>query len=720
MVAVAGGLGGCAYLAMESPVAVVAEAWLACAEAAVRVADPGSPGQKILKRLAWGACDVAEGARRWGSRREGPGPAQGGGGDDHSKEGDDGDDASSSFFFGASVAPGDVAWFKTAARLRVTLALTEGAESEEVEGRSTTTRASPSGPSGPSGARDSDSAADSASATAAVVASATAAVIACLDPTAAPYEARHAAMKALRDADASLVRSRLDVRALRRTLATRLLPRETGHGCARRALQLLAAWSPTESPSYVSDEDAESDLEVSSACWDAAAELASASANERVRCAALRCLGAEFGARKKRREKKGTPRRTQGADSTFESAFESFESFAAGASTLAALIVAGSRPERPEDVRRAAADALARSGLLDLETDEREVFFSEEAADSVSAGTTTTRAPSSSSFSSAPSGGYLPSGGPSLGSTALTAWASAFRLMEDEDASTRATAARAAGRAAGAAPDADAETCLRASHRAVSRAFARWPPFERYLLATLGGARSESRPEVHAREPEEAEEEEAAFACFASSSAIARSIAEAATVRRLFDREVDNHHEEGLLLAQLAARAVRERGVVGPKAAAEGLDAALDACDAVAGALEAAAARDPSDASLTRSIRTDSNGFERIRAGCTPSAETPTNRDVGFAPAARAFLAAWAYADAVGTTAEGRDARAQSEIFRARPGEGPGARREAPRRGGGSAPSPARCGTRRGARWSGRRRKEAAGNASPGAARSRA
>ena len=245
----------------------------------MRVADPGSPGQKILKRLAWGACDVAEGARRWGSksrRREGPepGPARGGGGDDHSKEGDDGDDASSSFFFGASVAPGDVAWFKTAARLRVTLALTEGAESEEVEGRSTTTRASPSGPSGPSGARDSDSAADSASATAAVVASATAAVIACLDPTAAPYEARHAAMKALRDADASLVRSRLDVRALRRTLATRLLPRETGHGCARRALQLLAAWSPTESPSYVSDEDAESDLEVSSACWDAAAELA--------------------------------------------------------------------------------------------------------------------------------------------------------------------------------------------------------------------------------------------------------------------------------------------------------------------------------------------------------------------------------------------------------------------------------------------------------------
>ena len=435
VVAVAGGLGGCAYLAMESPVAVVAEAWLACAEAAVRVADPGSPGQKILKRLAWGACDVAEGARRWGNksrRREGPepGPAQGGGGDDHSKEGDDGDDASSSFFFGASVAPGDVAWFKTAARLRVTLALTEGAESEEVEGRSTTTRASPSGPSGPSGARDSDSAADSASATAAVVASATAAVIACLDPTAAPYEARHAAMKALRDADASLVRSRLDVRALRRTLATRLLPRETGHGCARRALQLLAAWSPTESPSYVSDEDAESDLEVSSACWDAAAELASASANERVRCAALRCLGAEFGARKKRREKKGTPRRTQGADSTFESAFESFESFAAGASTLAALIVAGSRPERPEDVRRAAADALARSGLLDLETDEREVFFSEEAADSVSAGTTTTRAPSSSSFSSAP---RRISPGRPLARVDARGVGVAFRLMEDED-----------------------------------------------------------------------------------------------------------------------------------------------------------------------------------------------------------------------------------------------------------------------------------------------
>ena len=584
-----GGLGGCAYLAMESPVAVVAEAWLACAEAAVRVADPGSPGQKILKRLAWGACDVAEGARRWGNksrRREGPepGPARGGGGDDHSKEGDDGDDASSSFFFGASVAPGDVAWFKTAARLRVTLALTEGAESEEVEGRSTTTRASPSGPSGPSGARDSDSAADSASATAAVVASATAAVIACLDPTAAPYEARHAAMKALRDADASLVRSRLDVRALR-TLATRLLPRETGHGCARRALQLLAAWSsPTESPSYISDEDAESDLEVSSACWDAAAELASASANERVRCAALRCLGAEFGARKKRREKKGTPRRTQGADSTFESAFESFELFAAGASTLAALIVAGSRPERPEDVRRAAADALARSGLLDLETDEREVFFSEEAAESASAGTTTTRAPSSSSHSSAPSGGYLPSGGPSLGSTALAAWASAFRLMEDEDAPTRATAARAAGRGRGRRARCRRGDGLRASHRAVSRAFARWPPFERYLSATLGGARSEPRPEVHAREPEEAEEEEeAAFACFASSSTIARSIAEAATVRRLFDREVDNHHEEGLLLAQLAARAVRERGVVGPKAAAEGLDAALDARDAARG-----------------------------------------------------------------------------------------------------------------------------------------
>ena len=111
-------------------------------------------------------------------------------------------------------------------------------------------------------------------------------------------------------------------------------------------------------------------------------------------------------------------------------------------------------------------------------------------------------------------------------------------------------------------------------------------------------------------------------------------------------------------------------------------------------------------------IRTDSNGFERIRAGCTPSAETPTNRDVGFAPAARAFLAAWAYADAVGTPAEGRDARAQSEIFaRARARVRALDARPAPR--GGPAPSPARCGTRRGARWSGRRRKEA-GERGPG------
>ena len=64
------------------------------------------------------------------------------------------------------------------------------------------------------------------------------------------------------------------------------------------------------------------------------------------------------------------------------------------------------------------------------------------------------------------------------------------------------------------------------------------------------------------------------------------ALAETKGVRRLFDREADNHHAEGLLLAQLAARAIAEvPGTITETFAASSLRGAARAVAAAARAL---------------------------------------------------------------------------------------------------------------------------------------
>ena len=90
------------------------------------------------------------------------------------------------------------------------------------------------------------------------------------------------------------------------------------------------------------------DVEADDAEWATVSKLASASTNERVRCAALRCLGRA--ARRRAAKKMSNP----DADDADRAVAEM--------SSLVALVRAGASPERPEDTRRAAAVALASSG----------------------------------------------------------------------------------------------------------------------------------------------------------------------------------------------------------------------------------------------------------------------------------------------------------------------------------------------------------------------
>ena len=115
--------------------------------------------------------------------------------------------------------------------------------------------------------------------------------------------------------------------------------------------------------------------------------------------------------------------------------------------------------------------------------------------------------------------------------------------MEDEDEPTRDVAAVACARAAGADAGAQPEATLRASFAAVAASFAGASAFEDACHAFVsGGFWDESQNgETHTIE-----------------KPLRGAANETKGARRLFDREADNHHAEGLLLAQLAARAVAE------------------------------------------------------------------------------------------------------------------------------------------------------------------
>jgi hypothetical protein len=139
-------------------------------------------------------------------------------------------------------------------------------------------------------------------------------------------------------------------------------------------------------------------------------------------------------------------------------------------------------------------------------------------------------------------------------------------------------------------------------------------------------------------------------------------------VRRLFDREADNHHAEALLVSQLAAEATRGR------ARGEEIDDA-DARGGTEPATEAAAdagATTSSDAIISSSMRPSAAraaldaaiGSAEEVAAALSSAEAKaatsdwaggaTNHEAAFAPACRAALATWALAGAAGAEARAR------------------------------------------------------------------
>ena len=531
----AGGLGSCAYLATESPVAATAARWLACAEAAVALADPGSPGGAACRAIAWSACDPAAGTARF--------TRDSGGGDARAR----------AAAAGMSVAPADVEWCKIAARMRCALALGVGADAPPVVSFASATETSLGrGSLHPTSLR----------------ADATAAVLACLSPD-LPYEARAAAMKALRDAGASKVALATDPRALRRFVSRDALPAETRHSCVRRALRLMEDWDAFADANDVEADDAE---------WATVTTLASASTNERVRCAALRCLGR---AARRRAAKISNPN----ADDADRAVAEM--------SSLVALVRAGASPERPEDTRRAAAFALASSGALE-------------------------RLPPP--FDASDPEAINP--GPVTGEACLAAWLAAFELMEDEDEDVREVAAAAAAKAAGVASDTKTEEILRRSFRRVAARLARWPPYERYLARAAGGAP-------------------------VKSNALVAAIAEMCVVRRLFDREADNHHAEALLVSQLAAEATRGRR----QAAADGDDGETN----VSSAMRPSAARAALDAAIESAEELAAAlSSPEAKAATSDWAGGATNHEAAFAPACRVALATWALAGAAGAEARAR------------------------------------------------------------------
>jgi len=384
-----------------------------------------------LRQLAWVACAPGAGAARF--------VAQSGGGAA----------AAAAAAVGASVAPHDAYWCKTAARLRCKLALGCGGGGGEGEGEC-------------AGEGEGDMAAAEAAAAAVAAGStgpalpksgdrgaATAAAIACLSPS-LPYEARAAAMKALRDAAPAAVAAAMDVAALRRYVASTVLPGETRHSCSRRALELIASWTPAGSDGGGGFGGGAQDV----AEWGVIEALASSSPNERVRCEALRCLGKMAAARICLWELE---------TGRMHPAPPGLAGVGKQAASLVALIAAGASSMRSSDTREAAADALASSTLLAC-------------------------LPTAGAAAAAAAGGARAGGedaaapGPLLGEPILRAWLAAFELMEDEDEDVRDATAAAAAAAVGVAPDTQTEEALRRSFAVAAVRMARWPPYERYLV----------------------------------------------------------------------------------------------------------------------------------------------------------------------------------------------------------------------------------------------
>ena len=205
----AAGLENCAYLATESPVASTAAEWLGCCEHVFELAEEtlgvvdARDFLEELRTLAWKATELAEGDERFGafvvkkSKR--------------SKKSSEVEERSEDLAR-TSVAPHDVLWAKTAARLRTKLALTGGV-----------------------GALRTDNYISVGLLTMTLVSETLSRSV--------RYEARGSSMKALRDAGVESVGAQLDVNMLRTHLANVVLPHESRHSCKRRALQLLGDWT---------------------------------------------------------------------------------------------------------------------------------------------------------------------------------------------------------------------------------------------------------------------------------------------------------------------------------------------------------------------------------------------------------------------------------------------------------------------------------------------
>ena len=346
-----------------------------------------------------------------------------------------------------------------------------------------------------------------------------------------------------------------------------MLPAEKRHSCKRRALRLIGDWTERvqvdesgDDRSAVDDRSAGDD-ESEDAEWVTVERLASADPNERTRCAAVACLGRLAAVRVNSWErsvitaanKTKNPERDAAANAAVRRA-----------STLVGLIAAGSSPERPEDVRRASAEALAASALLSR-------------LPPAPGGQRRTKHPETNDVVYHDD----PCAGPTLGEPVLRAWIVAFELLEDEDEDVRAIVGTAVSsrqnRSLGVPRDASTEECLRLAFAAVATRLARWPPYERYLLLTCVGP------------PLDADQ-------------LRQSIEDVGVVRRLFDREADNHHAESLLLAQLAARAITRTDAVRVRVLETELACALDGVEAATAALAGVGIGEspPGDSSSTR------------------------------------------------------------------------------------------------------------------------
>ena len=394
------------------------------------------------------------------------------------------------------------------------------------------------------------------------------------------------------------------------------LPAERRHSCARRALRLVGDWTERAVDESGDDRSAGGDVsagddESEDAEWATVERLASADPNERTRCAAVVCLGRLAAVRVNSWERSvvtaANKTKNPGRDAANANAANAA---VRRASTLVGLIAAGSSPERPEDVRRASATALAASALLSR-------------LPPAPGGQSRTKDPETNEVKFHDD----PSAGPALGEPVLRAWIVAFELLEDEDEDVRSVVASAVtsrrvwgklGKS-GVSRDASTEECLRVAFAAVATRLARWPPYERYLLLMCRG------PPVDA-------------------DRLRQSIEDVGVVRRLFDREADNHHAETLLLAQLAARAIARTDAVRVSVLEAELAKALDGVEAATAALAGVSGESSPGASPPG----------ESSPGASSSPRTPirweggaTNHEVAFGPFCRAALGTWALATAL-------------------------------------------------------------------------